>query len=146
MAIKQINKTATTLKKGSKTIPSEKLSEIKQSVVTLITDNWHAISQLIPPDLIPDPHNIEMTEPLISFCVKMPELKLTNQDRKNPHGIQIVEIMKKEDRLSDFIKLWRTNFLQSMEPQFLPMGWRIEHTVERSFGVHSKFNKQAAKE
>jgi hypothetical protein len=28
-----------------------------------------------------------------------------------------------------------------MEPKYLPHGWRVEHTIERSFGEHSKFNK-----
>ena len=73
----------------------------------------------------------------------MPEIKLTNKDRQNPHGKQVVDIIQSEDRMSDFVKLWRTNFLQSMEPKYLPLGWRVEHTVERSFGAHSKFNKQS---
>jgi hypothetical protein len=47
-----------------------------------------------------------------------------------------------EGKISDFIKLWRTNFLQSMEPKFLPLGWRVDHTIERSFGLHSKFSKK----
>jgi hypothetical protein len=28
-----------------------------------------------------------------------------------------------------------------MKPQNLPYGWRVEHTIGRTFGAHSKFNK-----
>ena len=29
-----------------------------------------------------------------------------------------------------------------MEPQHLPQGWRVEHRIARTFGVHSKFGKE----
>lgn len=45
------------------------------------------------------------------------------------------------ERLGEFIRLWRSNFLQSMEPKYLPLGWRVDHTIERSFGKESVFNK-----
>ena len=52
----------------------------------------------------------------------------------------MVDKILEEDRISDFIKLWRTHFLKSMEPKFLPLGWSVDHTIERSFGVFSKFS------
>jgi hypothetical protein len=30
--------------------------------------------------------DFEVTESLIAFCYSMPQLKLTNRDRLNPHG------------------------------------------------------------
>ena len=44
--------------------------------------------------------------------------------------------------MGDFIKLWRANFLKNMNPRYLPTGWRIDHTIERSFGIYSKFNRK----
>ena len=74
----------------------------------------------------------------------MPLLKLSNRDKQNPHGKFVVEMVSQNDPqegLANFIKLWRLNFLESMKPQNLPYGWRVEHTIGRTFGAHSKFNK-----
>lgn len=88
-----------------------------------------------------------MTDSLINFCYHMPQLKLSNRDRLNPHGKTIVDLLLSDetptyDSLGEFIKLWRVNFISGMEPKYLPSGWRVEHTIERSFGAHSKFNKE----
>jgi hypothetical protein len=50
------------------------------------------------------------------------------------------------DGLGNFIKLWRSNFVEAMNPQHLPYGWRIEHTVGRTFGTNSIFNKETSNE
>jgi len=66
----------------------------------------------------------------------------------NPHGKYIVDFVSQSgfEGLGDFIKLWRSNFIDGMQPKYLPQGWRVDHTVERSFGAHSKFNKNALTE
>lgn len=58
----------------------------------------------------------------------------------------MIECEQDTKRLGDFIKLWRSNFLESMQPKFLPLGWRVDHTIERSFGKDSVFNKNASDE
>lgn len=75
--------------------------------------------------------DFEVTDPLINFCNSMPQLKLTNRDRLNPHGKQVVDIVSQEglEGLGEFIKIWRINFIESMQPKYLPSGWRVDHTV-----------------
>jgi len=75
----------------------------------------------------------------VEYCYKIKPFKLTNKDKQNPHGKILVEQLG-EDRLPDFIKLWRNHFLKTMNPKFLPLGWSVDHKIERSFGVYSKFN------
>jgi hypothetical protein len=116
-------------------------------MATLIFDNQNAVSKYFTEGLLPSlpiqaKDSIDVSDDLIQFCHKMPEIKLSNKDKQSPHGKLVVEKISEEGRISDFIKLWRTNFLTSMDPKFLPLGWRVEHTIERSFGVHSKFNKK----
>jgi len=43
----------------------------------------------------------------------MPQLKLSNRDRLNPHGKTIVDIVSQTglEGLGEFIKLWRSNFI-----------------------------------
>jgi cation-transporting P-type ATPase D len=78
----------------------------------------------------------------------MPQQKVSNKERQNPHGKLVVEKVMAEGaaRIGEFIKLWRTNFMNSMQPKFLPLGWSIDHTIERSFGLHSKFKKKEGEE
>ena len=57
-----------------------------------------------------------------------------------------MDIFHKEAKLGDLIRLWRQNFIESMNPKYLPKGWSVEHTIDRSFGQNSIFNKNATKE
>ena len=66
--------------------------------------------------------------------------KLTNQQKLNPHGKHVVDCIIKEEKLAEFIKAWRTNFLQYNQPKYLPTGWRIDHKITREFGEFSAFN------
>jgi len=43
-----------------------------------------------------------------------------------------------EGTISDFIKLWRKNFLEN-DIKHLPEGWRVDHKIFRNFGEHSQF-------
>ena len=57
---------------------------------------------------------------MLDFFHKMPSVKLSNKDKMNPHGKMIVDIIEKEDKIAEFIKLWRTNFLKGSNPKYLP--------------------------
>ncbi|XP_063959040.1 exonuclease 3'-5' domain-containing protein 2-like [Lytechinus pictus] len=61
------------------------------------------------------------------------ETKVTNENYLGSHGLKVVEeLMKKEDGLTKFEKLWRQNFLDTMEPQYLPELWSVDHLHEAS--------------
>jgi hypothetical protein len=78
---------------------------------------------MIPPETLnvtsTDPLSFEVTDKLVNFCYSMPLLKLTNRDKLNPHGKQVVDQVQLQDEvdgLGNFIKLWRLNFLEAMNP------------------------------
>ena len=65
----------------------------------------------------------------------------SNKDFKNLHGKFVVEKMKDHEELKDFILMWRRNFVDTMNPKFLPAAWNVYHQFERKFGNFSKFNE-----
>lgn len=69
---------------------------------------------------------------------------MTNKDKQNPHGLQIVEIYKEKGDLQGFIRMWRQHFLDNNELPHLPAGWRVDHKMERHFGEHSVFGSPDA--
>ena len=108
----------------------------------------------MPPSLVPEGYNmradIAKTLDLFKYCnqASFRPIRLSNCQKTNPHGEKVIaEIMKlsKDDadfsRLEDFIRLWRSDFLEGMKPKFLPKGWNVEHKMQRSFGEKSVFNK-----
>lgn len=42
------------------------------------------------------------------------------------HGFQVVAKLDTEEKIIDFVKLWRTHFIETMNPQFMPTGWSID--------------------
>ncbi len=65
----------------------------------------------------------------------------SNKDFKNLHGKLVVEKLKSNQDLKNFILMWRRNFVEKLNPKFLPTAWNVYHQVERKFGDHSKFNE-----
>jgi hypothetical protein len=45
---------------------------------------------------------------------------------------KIVENVLAENRLFEFVKMWRQHFLDNCNPQFLPNHWSVEHPLESS--------------
>lgn len=66
----------------------------------------------------------------------------TNGERKNFHGKLIVDMV---GDLEDFIRHWRSFFMQSLNPQYLPEEWNVNHEFHRTFGVQSVFYKNQLK-
>jgi hypothetical protein len=83
-----------------------------------------------------DPESL--TQELVETCKLLQPVKLTNQMKLAPHGRQVVTKVIEENGLTEFIRMWRLNFLEN-EPKYLPVGWRIDHKFERKFGEMSQF-------
>ena len=47
------------------------------------------------------------------------------------HGKAVIEKLKTVEAFEDFIRGWRTHFVESMKPEFMPYGWSIEFTFSR---------------
>lgn len=71
--------------------------------------------------------------------IKIDKITLTSNKRKNLHGKYILEKLGGDEAIPEFIRMWRKNFLDTMQPKFLPNNWSIDHSIERTFGVNSRF-------
>jgi hypothetical protein len=60
------------------------------------------------------------------------------------HGQQVVQVALErggDDALSALCSRFRQAFIDSLNPKYLPPGWKVDHTAPRSFGEHSIFNE-----
>jgi len=46
------------------------------------------------------------------------------------HGYHIVQKLDTEEKIMEFVKLWRTHFIETMNPEFMPNGWSIDFRVK----------------
>ena len=65
----------------------------------------------------------------------MVDLLLENQSEPEGDRTKICKDMT----LSEFIKVWRREFIDVMKPQNMPVGWTIDQITLRTFGKKSKF-------
>ncbi|CAD8185089.1 unnamed protein product [Paramecium pentaurelia] len=67
--------------------------------------------------------------------------ELFNKNEDNPdQGKLIVEQLKTEEEIDEFLVFWRDNFLNEMKPQYLNEAWAIDHKFKRTFGDKSQYN------
>ena len=71
------------------------------------------------------------------MTLKAPDLALANWDL---HGRILVAAVT---NFEEFIIMWRTHFVRSCNPQYLPEKWDVNHTIARTFGSKSKFKSNA---
>lgn len=74
----------------------------------------------------------EIDDDLLQEAVTM-DTKVSNESFAGSHGLKVVEGVKgEEDGLHEFERMWRKNFLDNMNPQFLPALWSVDHKHEAS--------------
>ena len=91
---------------------------------------------------------------LIKYCQepKFQPLRLSNQQKTNPHGEKVVKAILKTCEgddytpLEEFVRMWRQHFVEVLKPKYLPHGWNVDHKMQRSFGEHSIFRNQLKKQ
>ncbi len=42
------------------------------------------------------------------------------------HGYQVVKLLDTEEKIIEFIKLWRNHFIEKMQPKYMPNGWSVD--------------------
>ncbi len=47
------------------------------------------------------------------------------------HGERVVAKIAEEDKLKDFVKMWREHFLTNMKPKYLPKLWSSDHNLTK---------------
>ena len=72
--------------------------------------------------------------------------KAVYDKEKAAYDLQIKKIKDAETaekkRLDEFIKMWRSHFIENNDAKYLPDGWRIDHKLERNFGKDSVFGNR----
>lgn len=46
------------------------------------------------------------------------------------HGYRVVQKLDTEEKIEDFVKLWRTHFIKTMNPKYMPHGWSIDFRIK----------------
>lgn len=60
-------------------------------------------------------------------------------------GKAVVEKLDSEEKIIEFIKMWRQHFLDVNKPRFLPPAWDVNHKFQRDFGKDSIFYGEESK-
>jgi len=53
-----------------------------------------------------------------------------NHRQEYDHGYHMVQKLDTEEKMVDFVKLWRRHFIETMNPQFMPNGWSIDFRIK----------------
>jgi hypothetical protein len=61
--------------------------------------------------------------------VDINEFKRQNK-QKFDHGYHVAQKLNTEEKISEFIKLWRNHFIDIMKPRFMPNGWSIDFRIK----------------
>ncbi len=54
-----------------------------------------------------------------------------NEFYQGSHGEKVVANLVKEEKLRDFVKMWREHFLSTMNPKYLPKLWSSDHNLTK---------------
>ena len=46
------------------------------------------------------------------------------------HGYHVVLKLDTEEKIEEFVKLWRKHFIDTMNPQFMPVGWSVDFRIK----------------
>ena len=46
------------------------------------------------------------------------------------HGYHVVQKLDTEEKMVEFVKLWRTHFIETTNPKFMPTGWSIDFRIK----------------
>lgn len=67
---------------------------------------------------------------LLKTAMEM-DIREENKKFQGLHGERVVKALIEEHGLVDFIRLWRSRFLELMKPKYLPPLWSIEHNLHK---------------
>ena len=46
------------------------------------------------------------------------------------HGYHVVSKLDDHEKIVEFVRMWRQHFVDTMKPQFMPLGWSIDFRVK----------------
>ncbi|XP_065674256.1 exonuclease 3'-5' domain-containing protein 2 [Hydra vulgaris] len=81
--------------------------------------------------IIKDYYGVEtISENLLRDALNM-NVKITNESFQYLHGEKVVKDIIREDRLFNFIRMWRQHFLDVMQPKYMPELWSVDHNIQK---------------
>ena len=88
-------------------------------------------------DKMPGPRKAKLTQRLRDFAgddVDISGLALAQKEDfgYQTHGELVIEQVVRQDRADVFVQLWRRDFLDRMQPRFLPQYWEVQRPVFRT--------------
>ncbi|GFY67997.1 exonuclease 3'-5' domain-containing protein 2 [Trichonephila inaurata madagascariensis] len=96
-------------------ISGGKMPECRQQELKKVICDYYCITS-VTDDIINEARNLETSELNDAFV---------------PHGLKVYQYFCENGGLIQFEKLWRQHFLDSMQPQYLPPMWSVEHNHKR---------------
>lgn len=58
------------------------------------------------------------------------EVFKTDNRYKYDHGYHVVKKLNSEEKILEFVKLWRVHFIETMKPKYMPKGWSIDFRIK----------------
>jgi hypothetical protein len=102
--------------------------EIKTEKLRFISDQTE-----IPYNVIEGLNYIQLYK-LYLLLVEDHKLKIEaykGQNRANfDHGYYVVQKLDTEEKIEEFVKLWRNHFINTMKPKFMPKGWSVDFRIK----------------
>lgn len=46
------------------------------------------------------------------------------------HGYLVVQKLDTEEKIEEFVKLWRKHFVDTMKPKYMPIGWSVDFRIK----------------
>lgn len=57
--------------------------------------------------------------------------KFRNENKmKFEHGHLVIQQLNSEEKIKEFVKLWRNHFLETTNPQYMPYGWSVDFRIK----------------
>ena len=58
-------------------------------------------------------------------------LQFKEENKKQfEHGYHVVQKLNTEEKIEEFVKLWRNHFIRTMKPKYMPKGWSIDFRIK----------------
>jgi hypothetical protein len=125
----RMGKLCQSLKRHRSSMPSDRKAMMDQQVMDFLSENEEYREFLAEKGY----DVTQVTEPLLAYLsVKSTDLLAVHgsvnwkKESVNRHGL---EVLRQVPDLKEFIKRWRIHFISTMNPQFLPDAWSVDHAL-----------------
>lgn len=105
---------------------ADKLPKEREQELIQILKDYYNMEELTP-ELIKDASIMEVLKENVNF---------------KSHGEVVIKQVTEQKKLLEFEKMWRVHFLETLNPQFLPKLWSVEHRFDKMKEALEKLDLQ----